>query len=135
MRALACRGMGRRSPVWAAAVGWVAVVGCGRPSAPIDAPMARQALATALESWQAGDLPAKIRESLPAITMVDPEWEIGQKLERFEIVGPEVDTGRNLICPVKLVFKVERGTETASQVKYVVGTSPVITIFRERSRF
>jgi hypothetical protein len=44
-------------------------------------------------------------------------------------------TGVNLICPVKLVFKDERGTETTSRVKYVVGTSPAITIFRERPRF
>jgi hypothetical protein len=135
MHALDCRGFGRRSLLWAAAVGWVVVVGCGRRNVPSDAPLARQSLATALESWQAGDLPSKIRESSPAITMVDPEWEIGQKLERFEIVGPEVDTGANLMCPVKLVFKNERGTESTSQVKYVVGTNPVITVFRERPRF
>jgi len=129
-----CRGFGRQSLLWAAAVCCVAEIGCGgRRNAPADPAVARQSLATALESWKAGDLPSKIRESSPSITMVDPAWDIGQKLERFEIVGPEVESGVNLICPVKLVFKDQRGTESTSQIKYVVGTSPAITIFRDRS--
>jgi hypothetical protein len=109
-------------------------VGCGRRNSPSDAPLARQSLTAALESWKAGDAPTKIRENTPPIVMVDPAWDNGKKLESFEIVGPEVDDGTNLICPVKLVVDDPRGKLTA-EVKYIVGTSPKITIFRHRSSY
>jgi hypothetical protein len=132
MHASDCRRLGRRTLLWAAVVGWVAVIGCGRRIAPADAPVARQSLATALESWKAGDQPSKIREGSPSITMVDSAWNSGQKLESFEVVGPDVESGVNLTCPVKLVLKDTAGKQSTVQVKYVVGTSPVITIGRSR---
>jgi hypothetical protein len=133
MHASYCHQFGRRSLLWAAAVGCVAVIGCGgRRNAPAEAAVARQSLATALESWKAGDPPEKIREGSPSITMVDLAWVAGQKLESFEIVGPEVETAVNLICPVKLVLKDKDGKQVTKQVKYVVATSPVISISRDR---
>jgi hypothetical protein len=111
------------------------VSGCARRNAPSDPQLARQSLTTALESWKAGDPPTKIRESLPPITMVDPAWEAGQKLESYEVVGQEVDDGVNLTCPVKLVCTDKSGKKSTAQIKYVVGTAPQITIFRHRASY
>jgi hypothetical protein len=121
--------------LWWAAVGWMTIVGCGRRNAHTDAPTARHSLTTALESWKAGDPPSKIRGLSPSITMVDPAWEAGRKLESFEVVRPEIDAGANLICPVTLVCKDQEGKTLTTQIKYVVGTNPVITIFRHRSSY
>jgi len=133
MRPFDCHRFGRRSLFWAAAVGCVAVIGCGgRRNVPADASVARQSLTTALESWKAGDPPTKIRDGSPSITMVDVAWVAGQKLESFEIVGPDVETAVNLVCPVKLVLKDKDGKQVTKQVKYVIATSPVISISRDR---
>lgn len=118
-----------------AMVAMLSVVGCSRRNAPSDAPLARESLVKALESWKAGDPPSKLRETAPPITMVDPVWEAGRKLESFEVVGPEVDDGVNVTCPVKLVCKDQQGNTLIAQIKYVVGTNPVVTIFRDRSSY
>lgn len=118
-----------------AIIAWVTVAGCGRKTVPSDASLARRSLTTALESWKAGDPPSKVREASPPITMVDPAWEAGKKLESFEVVGPETEEGANLICPVKLVCKDREGKTFTGEIKYVVGTNPVITIFRDRSSY
>jgi hypothetical protein len=127
----ACRGVLLVSAI----VALFTVAGCGRKNVPSDASLARQSLTTALESWKAGDPPSKVRELSPPITMVDPAWEAGKKLESFEVVGPETDDGANLICPVKVVCKDQQGKTFTAEIKYVVGTHPVITIFRDRSSY
>jgi hypothetical protein len=135
MHAFRHRGVCRSVFVASAVVASLTACGCGRRNAPGDTPLARQSLTTALESWKAGDPPSKIREASPSITMVDPAWEAGRKLESFEVVGPEVDDGVNLTCPVKLVCKDQQGNTLTAQIRYVVGTHPVITIFRHRSSY
>lgn len=129
------RGIGRGVFVSSMLLIALTVNGCGRRNAPSDAPLARQSLTAALERWKAGDPPSKLREISPPITMVDPSWEAGRKLESFEVVGPEVDDGVNVTCPVKLVCKDEQGKTLTAQIKYVVGTKPVVTIFRHRSSY
>jgi hypothetical protein len=119
----------------AAMIGCATMIGCGRRNAPADTALARRSLTTALESWQAGDPPSKIREAVPPITMVDPAWEQGQKLESFEIIGPVADDGVRLTCPVNVVCTGQDGKKSTAQVKYVVGTDPVVTIFRHRSSY
>jgi len=125
----------RRWLPWAAALGCLSVVGCGTSTDPTDAPLARQSLVTALESWKAGDPPTKIRDGVPSILMVDAAWDSGQKLESFSILPSEVDDGVNLHCPVKVTLKNNRGVQFIGEIRYVVGTSPKITIFREGSPF
>ena len=135
MHALNRGGNCRRIFLGSAMVAVFTVSGCGRKHVPSDAALARQSLTTALESWKAGDPPSKIREVSPSITMVDPAWEAGKKLDSFEVVGPEVDDGANLVCPVKLVCQDQQGKTLTAQIKYVVGTTPVVTIFRHRSSY
>src|SRR5258708_39554876 len=88
--------VGLSSFSWGTAIAALSLVGCSQGNTPTDAPMARQSLATALESWKAGDPPSKIREASPSILMVDSAWDSGQKLDSFQVVGPEFDDGVNL---------------------------------------
>lgn len=135
MQAFCFCGIGRSVSFTFAMVALLAVIGCGRRNAPSDAPLARQSLTAALERWKAGDPPSTLREASPPITMVEPAWEAGRKLESFEVVGPEVDDGVNVTCPVKLVCKDEQGKTLTTQIKCVVATKPIVTIFRHRSSY
>lgn len=120
--------------VWPAPAVCLLIVGCGpRANAPTDAPTAKEALTAALESWKAGQPPTALRKRTPAIVAVDEAWEKGEKLESFESVAGDVDDGVNLHCPVKLALVDERGGRRIEQVTYIVGTAPVITIFRDVS--
>ncbi|HWB12799.1 MAG TPA: hypothetical protein VG826_26470 [Pirellulales bacterium] len=116
-----------------AAVVCLLVAGCGRSNAPTDVPSAKAALTTALEGWKAGQSPDSLRQGSPSIVMVDEAWQKGEKLDSFENIGPEVDDGVNLHCTVKLAIKGEGGVQRSEKVTYIVGTSPMITIFRDPS--
>lgn len=109
----------------------VSFAGCTRQNAPTDPAKSRQALTTGLESWKSGDPPTRIRAASPSILMVDPAWDAGQTLQSFEIVGPEFDDGTNLFCPVKLVLQDAQGNVQTREVRYVINTSPSITVFRD----
>jgi hypothetical protein len=118
---------------FAVAVACLLAVGCGRSNAPTDVPSAKAALTAALESWKAGQPPDSLRQRSPSIVMVDEAWQKGEKLESFENVAPETDDGVNLHCTVKLAINGERDVRRSEQVTYIVGTSPMITIFRDPS--
>ncbi|MFM7056213.1 MAG: hypothetical protein ACKO2P_04745 [Planctomycetota bacterium] len=104
-------------------------VGCGSgetPSLPLDEELARSSVQQALEAWQAGKKPADLR---PEITMGDPAWEAGRSLKSFSILrDEETSDGSNLHIRVQRTFGDGGGTAD-STVVYIVGTSPVITIF------
>lgn len=102
-------------------------VGCGS-SAPVDAPKAKQALVAALDAWKRGDKP----ESLKPIVVQDMDWMGGAKLVSYEL-GDGKDDNLNLRCPVKLKLVGADGKDVEKTVIYMVGTSPVTTVFREFS--
>ena len=108
------------------------VAGCsGAPAAHVDAPGARQALRTTLESWKKGDPIESLRKGSPSIVAQDMDWEAGRKLVDFEVLDEGKDESVNLRIPVDLKLRDKAGKEVKKKVKYVVGTSPVITVFRE----
>ncbi|MEX2558332.1 MAG: hypothetical protein WD403_00390, partial [Pirellulales bacterium] len=102
--------------------------GCGHKNQPTNAVLARESLKTALDSWKEGQTPQDLKQRSPSIIVGDTAWEGGQKLESYEIVGPEFDDGVNLHCPVKLVLKDSQGSTRTEETTYIVGTSPVITV-------
>jgi len=79
-----------------------------------------------MQAWVDGKSPKDLK---PRIIVGDPEWEAGLKLESFEIIpNDELTDGSNLHLRVKR--KLSSGGQFAeSTVKYIVSTSPVITIF------
>lgn len=105
-------------------------LGCG-PGAPpaADKPRALSALRMALQSWKSGEPPDSLKNTL-SIQMVDPAWERGSKLEKFEIDETSAQpSGFDLGVPVKLWFENSGGS--AKTIKYTVSTSPALVITRD----
>lgn len=100
-------------------------VGCSSgdtPSYPLDEELARGSVQKAMQAWVDGKTPKELQ---PDIVVGDPAWEQGKKLVSFEIVADEETTdGSNLH------IRVKRKLDTLeSKVTYIVGTTPVVTIF------
>lgn len=108
--------------------------GCGtgtQRAGAVDPEAARAALKEALQEWKLGTAPSALRESTPSITVQDLDWERGCKLLEYEVLEAGRDDDANLRITVRLVVKEPDGREAEKQVKYVVGTDPLITVFRE----
>ena len=104
------------------------LIGChrGTGSFALDSDVAHVALEKALQAWVDGKTPTDLQ---PEIIIGDVDWNNGRKLVSYEILTREVTTdGSNLHIPVKRRFKT-KGKSTESKVAYIVGTSPVVTIF------
>lgn len=104
----------------------ILVSGCGggRRSYPLNPDLARSSVQTALQAWVDGKRPQDLK---PAIIMGDFSWEQGQKLVSFQILpNEETSDGSNLYIRVQRKF--DPGSAD-SKVTYIVGTSPVVTIF------
>ena len=101
-----------------------ALCGCSQetPSHALDQDLARASIQKAMQAWVEGKTP---KDLSPEIVVGDQSWEQGKKLLSFEIVSTEeTSDGSNLHIPVKQKFE-----SSESEVTYIVGTSPVITIF------
>ncbi len=110
----------------------VALPGCmTRRAHPVDAARARQTLQNVLESWQRGDSPSQWRKLSPAVVIQDVDWQAGRLLESFTLVGNGTARDANLYCQVKLTFADESTGPQEKMVMYVVGTDPVLTVFRD----
>jgi hypothetical protein len=125
--------------VAAASVGILAVFlfsGCsgqGRASA-VDAPLAREALKTALDHWKNGEEPKSLESSGTPMVAQDFEWAAGAKLLDYEIQS-EKSEGLNLRVQVKIKLGAQGKNKAAEkQASYVVGTSPSVTVFRDVMR-
>lgn len=108
-----------------------ASAGCQRTARDLalDQAVARNSLTAFLDCWQRGEPTTALQSSTPAIIGRDPAWDAGRRLIRYTI-GSETDDGTNLHVTTQLVFGSQRGEDPAEPVTYIVGTSPVITIFR-----
>jgi hypothetical protein len=122
----------RRLPLW----GWVAFAlvlglsGCSRRvSLSLDENVARDSLKAALESWKKGDKQNDLQQRSPSIIMADESWEAGMRLVSYRLLDQGVSDDVNLHCKVELVVADKNGTESKRKMTYIVGTSPVITIF------
>ena len=100
-------------------------VGCSSGDAPgyaLDKDLARSSVEKAMQAWVDGKTPKELQ---PDIVVGDPAWEQGRKLVSFEIVADEETTdGSNLHIRVKRKLDASE-----SKVTYIVGTTPVVTIF------
>lgn len=105
------------------------VVGCSQTARDLslDPVVARESLDKALKAWVDGRKPADLQ---PDIIVGDSSWESGQKLIAYEIKADEMNDGTNLHLHVICQFaKPKSKKPLKSEVTYIVGTSPVITIF------
>lgn len=91
---------------------------------------ARQALATALDAWKAGQAPDQIGASAPAVNAQDKQWREGKKLTAYEIIGPEPGEDQNPRFKVKLTVT---GAATPQETTYVVVGKDPIWVFSAES--
>lgn len=105
------------------------LAGCSSKSA--DPATAKDCLVQTLDSWKAGESPNQLKSRSPSITVGDPDWESGSKLLTYEIMGEETSDGRNMHLQAHLTLQSPQGEAVQQTVSFVVGTHPVITIFRE----
>lgn len=93
---------------------------------PLDPALARSSVETAMKAWVEGKTPADLQ---PKIIVGDPAWRAGQKLVSYEILANEESSdGSNLYISVVRKFSGKAAGQ-GSKVVYIVGTSPVVTIF------
>ncbi len=88
---------------------------------------ARDACQSFLTAWKDGK---KSQDLAPKITGKDSDWDSGYILESFEILPEERSDGANLYFTVRQTVKTPAGAVQQQDVGYVVGTSPVVTVFR-----
>lgn len=115
------------------AAGLAAIVGCSgqKIAASVDADKARDALKTVLESWKQGGTIDALKNGSPSIVAQDFDWMNGAKLIDYQIEDPGKNDDANLRIPVKLTLQGPNGKEVQKQVRYIVGTDPAITVFRD----
>lgn len=123
--------MSRRGVVAAALL--LAVSGCGgrKTAPPVNPERARLALRATLDGWKAGGTPDSLRSSPAAIIAQDFDWMAGSRLIDYRIDGDGQDDDANLRIPVTLTLRDAAGKETTKRVRYLVGTSPAVTVFRD----
>lgn len=109
----------------------VTTAGCGHNARnlKLDKDVARESLAAFLDCWKAGGEPDSLKSRSPAIIGRDSDWDSGRKLVSFTL-GPEIDDGTNLHVTTELIV-TDGSRQVARSVDYIVGTSPVITVFRD----
>jgi hypothetical protein len=106
------------------------VAGCaGRTNAGSEQE-AREALAGALDAWKNGRTADEMRGATPEVVVGDTAWRAGHKLIGYE-VGNGMFDGTNLRVPVTLTLAQPSRGSRKLVVNYIVGTTPVVTIFRD----
>jgi hypothetical protein len=109
------------------------IFGCGGDYSAaahrVDPETARSTLNSVLDGWKAGDNPDAWQQKSPSVVIQDFDWKGGAKLLSYEILTTEA-IDANLHCQVKLSLISPTGNETEKTVTYLVGTSPVLTVFR-----
>lgn len=105
------------------------VAGCGQNARnlSLNQPKAREACSQFLTAWKEGKKPADLK---PKVVGRDSDWEAGKILESFELLPDEFNDGTNLHIKVRQVLKDAKGGQIKQDVIYIVGTSPVVTVFR-----
>lgn len=107
--------------------------GCGGSGSPypVESSKARETLQAVLQSWQDGDSPESWAEKSPEVIVQDMDWKTGSKLNSFEIIGTGEAVDANLVCDVKLNLVTPEGEAVDRTVTYLIGTDPVLTVFRK----
>ena len=106
----------------------LAVAGCGGGlPPPADAKVARAALTAALDAWQEGQPPEKLRERTPPVDFKDVGWDQGAKLKKYEVTKEEV-SGLSARFTVKLTLAEKSGAARTRVTVYSADAGPTVVI-------
>ncbi len=102
----------------------LAICGCSQEteSHPLDPELARASVEKAMQAWVDGKSPKDLQSE---IVVGDTAWTQGRRLLSFKVV-PEEETTDGSNLHIRVIHKFD---SSESKVTYIVGTSPVITIF------
>lgn len=108
------------------------VSGCGPTRArPVNVELAKSTLIDVLDHWKSGGSMDELQSSSPEIVVQDASWTKGQQLQDYQLIGDGKAEDANWFCEVELTFKASGGGgKSKKTVTYVVGTDPVLTVFR-----
>jgi hypothetical protein len=109
------------------------ITGCwGNPALEhrVEPNTAKSTLESVLNSWQDGASPESWQEKMPKVVVQDFDWKSGAKLQSYEFIGDPEAVDANLYCKVKLKLQIPGKGSREQTVTYLVGTSPVLTVFR-----
>lgn len=111
-----------------------ALSGCGpSPGSPykLNRELALDSLKLFMETWRDQGSLAALKDRQPSIVGKDADWNKGAKLLAFTISPDGRDDGTNLYVDVQLDLQTSSGEKRQKTIRYVVGTEPVVSIFRE----
>lgn len=109
----------------------LSLVGCQNTPKPSNNETALQSLEKMLDTWKSGGKAADLKSASPSVIAVDDDWERNVGLVAYKIQPNPFDDGVNLHYTVILTLKNAKGREVKKEQVYIVGTNPVITIFRK----
>ncbi len=95
----------------------------------VDGKVAQQLLDSVLASWKNGEQPDAWREKTPEVVVQDMDWMTGAKLVSYEVLDDKL-IDANMHCRVKLTMQDSAQKQVVKTVTYMIGTSPVLTVFR-----
>lgn len=108
----------------------VCICGCGpRRANPVDRELADRTLVRALDAWKGGGTIAELKSADDPIIVQEAFWTSSKTLESYQLVGDGWIEDANLYREVELTIAGDQNQKTI-QVTYVIGTDPVLTVFR-----
>ncbi|QDV54908.1 hypothetical protein Mal33_08740 [Rosistilla oblonga] len=111
----------------------IASIGCSGYSPAehrVDTNVAHDTLQRVLSQWQQGRSSEDCLAMQPPVIVQDMDWKSGTQLDAFEIVAPGEARDANYYCEVTLSLHSSDSPPRSKKVVYLVGTSPVLTVFR-----
>ncbi|MGV3484450.1 MAG: hypothetical protein ACO1RT_08530 [Planctomycetaceae bacterium] len=105
---------------------------CSQPRAAAVGPaLAKATLVKVLEHWRQGGTIDELRQGTRPVVVQEAHWSNGQVLQEFNIVDDGRIEDANLFSEVELTLQAPGGGDAVKKtVTYVVGTDPVLTVFR-----
>ncbi len=111
-----------------------AMSGCGPKSGSpykLDRTVAFDSMKLFLETWRDNGSLAVLKDRTPSIVGKDADWSKGVKLLSFTIPSDGEDDGTNLLLDVQLNLETSTGEKRQKTIRYIIGTEPVVSIFRD----
>lgn len=113
--------------------GWLLVLSAcsGNPSYPVQADKAHETLDKVMSGWMLGQTIEDFKAADPTIVIQDVDWSGGSKLIAYEVLPDPKPVDDNLQAKVRLNLETKDGKKEEKTVTYLVGTAPVLTVFRD----
>lgn len=106
--------------------------GCGGPrNKPVKVDLAKTTLVQVLDHWKSGGAIDELQKRSPKIVVQEMQWSNGAKLQEYRITGEGRAEDASWWSEVELTLVPPAGGEpTKKNFTYIVGTDPVLTVFR-----